>query len=312
MKICIFGNKTATKELINYLLDKNIKVNCLITLSNKAKDRHSISGQSNDLAEYFLKRGLIVNEIDEYTLSDHEYISFFESSKFDLGLCTGWQRIIPNNILNTFKYGVFGWHGSGFNLPNGKGRSPLNWSIRLGCKKIFHNCFQYNENPDEGDIFDIKKIIIDDKDYIYDLQIKVLEHIKESAVNLINSIINCDLKLIQQPKLPYILFPKLTDKSGLLSLKNMIVEDAINITRSCSHPFPGAYVRLDKDGKGIIRIWALRRTDVNGLSDKISSGQGIIINNLLYLSFQDYIVESENYEIEFFHKEGLKEPFSTF
>ena len=158
-----------------------------------------------------------------------------------------------NNILNTFKYGVFGWHGSGFNLPNGKGRSPLNWSIRLGCKKVFHNCFKYSENPDEGDIFDIKKILIDDEDYIYDLQVKALEHIKESSVKLINSIINSDLTLKQQPKHPSIWLPKLSEESGLLTLDNMIMRDAINITRSCSHPFPGAFIRLNEDN-GIIRI----------------------------------------------------------
>ena len=291
-------------------MNKDIKVSCLVTLSDNAKNLYSVAGQSNKLAESFSDRNIKVLKVDDYTLSNHDYASYFESSKFDLGLCTGWQRIIPNNILNTFKYGVFGWHGSGFNLPNGKGRSPLNWSIRLGCKKVFHNCFKYSENPDEGDIFDIKKILIDDEDYIYDLQVKALEHIKESSVKLINSIINSDLTLKQQPKHPSIWLPKLSEESGLLTLDNMIMRDAINITRSCSHPFPGAFIRLNEDN-GIIRIWKLKKSNNLDLYNKISSGQGIIINQTLYLKFQDAIAESGNYVIISFSEEKLLQPFLT-
>ena len=38
MKICIFGNKTSTKALIENLLNKDIKVSCLVTLSDNAKN----------------------------------------------------------------------------------------------------------------------------------------------------------------------------------------------------------------------------------------------------------------------------------
>ena len=67
--------------------------------------------------------------------------NFFRTKAFDIGLCTSWQRIIPKDVLSCFRFGVFGWHGSGFEFPNGRGRSPINWSIRLGLNSIFHNCF---------------------------------------------------------------------------------------------------------------------------------------------------------------------------
>ena len=90
----------------------------------------------------------------------------------------------------------------------------------------------------------------------------------------------------------------------------MIMRDAINITRSCSHPFPGAFIRLNEDN-GIIRIWKLKKSNNLDLYNKISSGQGIIINQTLYLKFQDAIAESGNYEIISFSEEKLLQPFLT-
>ena len=94
-----------TKALIENLLNKDIKVSCLVTLSDNAKNLYSVAGQSNKLAESFSDRNIKVLKVDDYTLSNHDYASYFESSKFDLGLCTGWQRIIPNNILKHLNMG---------------------------------------------------------------------------------------------------------------------------------------------------------------------------------------------------------------
>ena len=45
-------------------------------------------------------------------------------------------------------------HGSSQNLPFGKGRSPLNWSIIEGRKHFYTNLFKYNSGIDSGPILD--------------------------------------------------------------------------------------------------------------------------------------------------------------
>ena len=118
-------------------------------------------------------------------MNSDEDFAFFKKNKFDIGICTGWQRLIKADILNSFSLGIFGWHGSMFEFPNGRGRSPLNWSIRLGGRKVYHNLFKYDVGADDGAVFDTKILSIRDSDYIEDLQNKAIKHICESAHALI-------------------------------------------------------------------------------------------------------------------------------
>ena len=50
------------------------------------------------------------------------------------------KRLIPIDILEQFSVGAFGMHGSSMDLPLGRGRSPLNWSLIEG-RKFFYKSF---------------------------------------------------------------------------------------------------------------------------------------------------------------------------
>ena len=77
-----------------------------------------------------------------------------------------------------------------FRFPDGRGRSPINWSIRLGGEKIYHNLFQYNEKADAGSVFETECIPIKPSDLISDVIEKATVHISQSSIRLINSMEN--------------------------------------------------------------------------------------------------------------------------
>ena len=66
----------------------------------------------------------------------------------------GWQRLVPDKILKTLKYGGLGQHGSSEFLPKFRGRSPLNWSIIMGKRRLIWNLFVMTSGIDDGDIVD--------------------------------------------------------------------------------------------------------------------------------------------------------------
>ena len=216
-------------------------------------------------------------------------IDFFNKSCFDIGICTGWQRLIDEAILNTFSHGVFGWHGSGFEFPNGRGRSPLNWSVRLGLNKIYHNCFKYNSGADQGAIFETRVFSIEETDYISDVIKKASEHIKDSTISLKDAM-NNQICLLDQPNMPRYLFRSSPKRWALP--KTHSVETAINITRSCSNPFPGAYIESDIEK---FRIWKLKKCIDNLLMDP--SKDWIVKNDKLFISFNDGIAYSDHFEL---------------
>ena len=290
MKLCIFGNKTTTKELLVELIESQVKVSHLVTLGLDNAKNAKISGQDDGLIEFSANHSIYVFNPDNYSLKSNRDIEFFQKKKFDLGLCTGWQRLIPKPIIDSFKHGVYGWHGSGFEFPNGRGRSPLNWSLRLGLKKIHHNLFRYAYGADDGMVYETEIIHIEKNDYISDLQKKVLQHIKQSSLRLLEDINKGSLHLIAQPNHPYITFPALDELSGEIIPESMGCQQVLNIIRSCSRPFPGAFIKL---GNKIFRIWS---ADLE--TPSIENRQGcFVLNSKLIVHLRDGYIVSEDYKI---------------
>ena len=290
MKICIFGNKKSTEKLIEHLTNEGYDLACLVCLDFTKFKNIEISGKSSLLDDLCKEKYINIFKTNNYSLSDKEDINFFKKEKFDLGICTGWQRLIPDNIIRTFKNGIFGWHGSGFEFPNGRGRSPLNWSIRLGLKNVYHNCFQYASGADTGKVFDTRVIKINNYDHIADLQRKALNHIFESSVNLIKSIEDNNLTLFEQPDYPFISFPSLNESSGELLIDRISTSSALQIIRSCSKPFPGAYFQ----GEQKIRIWDAEICKVK--HSEMILNNNFIKKDILYLRFKDGWISSNSFE----------------
>tara|TARA_A100001015_G_C14983899_1_gene710679 strand:+ start:908 stop:1792 length:885 start_codon:yes stop_codon:yes gene_type:complete len=294
MKICIFGNKLSTSKLIEHFFINKIKISHLVLLNKSSASKIQISGVDTNLIKNAISKNIKVYNAKTYSLSEENDLNFFLKEKFDLGLCTGWQRLIPDNILKMFKFGVFGWHGSGFEFPNGRGRSPLNWSIRLGLKKIYHNCFKYNSGIDTGDIFETKKIEIKNTDYIADLQIKTNYHILDSSTRLIQDLLNSKLKLYPQTNYPFISFPSLDENSGQIFYDKISCQLAIQIIRSCSKPFPGAFL-IYKSKK--YRIW--EAVNINIDKNQFNKHENVYIkSDNLYVKFVDGFIKSNNFEVQ--------------
>ena len=291
MKLVLFGNKSTTKLLLKHLILKNYKPHSLVTLDQKLLKKSNIAGAEDSLIDFALDNRINVYKPTSYSLSDKKDLDFFLQNNFDIGLCTGWQRLIPIKILESVNYGIFGWHGSGFELPNGRGRSPLNWSIRIGFKSIFHNCFQYSAGVDDGKIFETKEIEIKNDEYIEEVISKALSHIKESAIKLIEDVSKNNLVLREQCDHAFLSFPKLSEKDGFL-VPSMSSQYALNVVRSCSHPFPGAFV-IDSDNAKI-RIWSMKLCDE--FSEEELKPFIYFKGTVLYLRFKDGLFSSEDYE----------------
>ncbi|MEQ3695719.1 MAG: hypothetical protein ABNH02_02000 [Pseudomonadales bacterium] len=229
-----------------------------------------------------------------YRLLDKRDFDFFSGQNFDLGICTGWQRLIPDGILDSFKFGVFGWHGSGFEFPNGRGRSPLNWSLRLGLDKIHHNCFRYGTGADTGDVFESKLIPVERDEYIADIQDKALLHILDSSLRLVNFAKSGAIPLRAQPNHPSIELPKLSEGSGEMFPDDQSVESAYNLVRSCSFPFPGAYI-IHESSK--VRVWRAKIGGLESRDDSMKVGDVEIEEGILIIRFTDGFLTSDQYEL---------------
>lgn len=293
MKICIFGNKHLTKEFIELCFKEDIHIDTLVSIATSEVDSNQISGFDSDLVSYAKSIGCHIFLAKKYSLNDQVSLNFFIEKKFDLGICLGWQRLIPEKILEVFSNGVFGWHGSLFKFPNGRGRSPINWSIRLGAKKIYLNFFRYDSQVDNGSLYETIDVDIEADEYVFDVQKKMVVIQKNGFLRLISSIKNNSLFLKEQPTGPFIVFPKLSEESGFIEVKKMTRDEALNIIKSCSHPFPGAFV-VSESKKFKLRIWRAHATASSQL--KVNKFNCKKIYNTYFIRFCDGLLEVDDHK----------------
>lgn len=223
----------------------------IITLSDELKSKHNISGAISE--ENLRRMGFdtiyIENDVRLQNISERLTQFFNENENIDV-FSLSWHWLISSDFLSRCEAGVVGWHASMFKLPHGFGRSPLNWSIRLGATKVFSNCFLYSSKVDHGPIYYQDQISITKIDHISDLLEKV------SAVMLKNII---DIKSLrsQSKKLRGLSrdinttlgFPKLNHDSGEVIVDDKTLDEISCVIRSCSDPFPGAFIKKNNGDK---------------------------------------------------------------
>ena len=111
MKLVLIGNKSTTRSLLKHLILKNYKPHSLVTLDQNLLQKSNIAGAEHSLIDFALKNKINVYNPKSYSLSDKKDLDFFLENNFDIGLCTGWQRLVPDKILESVNNGIFGWHG---------------------------------------------------------------------------------------------------------------------------------------------------------------------------------------------------------
>jgi methionyl-tRNA formyltransferase len=192
------------------------------------------------LEGFCIENNIEVYTSHKYSLKSEEDTSFFKKKMFQLGFVVGWQRLVPETILETFSIGVFGMHGSAMNLPKGRGRSPMNWSIIEGRKVFYTNLFKYDNGADDGDVLDTFKFQVSDHDTGETMHFKNTLAMKFLIEDNIENLLNRTFKLTKQPTLVPTYYPKRNESDSLIDWS----DDSINIDRlirAVTKPFNGAY-----------------------------------------------------------------------
>lgn len=238
-KIAIIGCKSTTQFLIENLIG-HLEIFSLITID-------AGTAKKNEVADYTDLRGLCEqNEINyyvaaNYSLTKNEDFLFFKDNQIDICFVIGWQRLIPENILDILSIGAFGMHGSAMGLPLGRGRSPLNWALLEGRKQFYTSLFKYDKGVDSGSLVDTYKFQINDTDNAETLHLKnslaMLHLVNKNIEKLLHY--QMDLKK-QDEKITPTYYPKRNPSDSLIDWSQDIyaIERFI---RAVSYPFNGAF-----------------------------------------------------------------------
>lgn len=246
-KIAVFGCKANTKFLIEEL-ERFTRVDFLVTIPEELAERNKVA-DFMDLASWAKDRGIHVYTARHYGLLDSGDLDAIRVMGIDLAFVNGWQRLLPQPVLESIAIGAFGMHGSAMDLPRGRGRSPMNWSILEGRRQFYTNLFQYDSGVDSGGILDTFKFQILDSDTSETL------HYKNSLamVALIRRNWN-DLQTRkfslspQREDVAPTYYPKRSARDGQIDFGDDIV-GIEKLIRAVAPPFGGAYAYIDGEYK---------------------------------------------------------------
>ena len=252
-RIVVFGCKHTTLDLITGLLRSGINIDYCVTLTPDLAKKESVSGYY-DLRLPLKSLNIPCANVDKYSLMSNHDRDIIGSLNIDLILCMGWQRLLPEWLLNSLKIGAFGMHGSNKPLPHGRGRSPLNWALIQNKTLFFTYLFKYNCGVDDGPIVGMQKFDITPWDNCHTLHLKNTLSMIKLCEQYIPKIL--ENSVMFQPQLDdgVSYYPKRTADDGVIYWNDSTI-NIYNLIRAVTSPFPGAFTFLNGDRSSKVIIW---------------------------------------------------------
>lgn len=183
-------------------------------------------------------------------INDTVVIETLKAKQIDWLFIIGWSQIARAELLNTPKLGCIGMHPT--LLPEGRGRAAIPWAILKGLKQTGVTMFKLDEGVDTGPIIGQGIIPLTDQTTATELY----EQVNQMHITLIRenweaiSTNSVELKVQDESKATE--WPGRKPEDGEI-LPTMTMAEAERLVRAVTHPYPGAFYRLE-NGE-IIRVW---------------------------------------------------------
>ena len=253
--MCTLG---AGLDCLDLVLD-DVPVEGVICLSERKPD-DSISGYVHARA-WCEQRGLRVVEVHSYNLSDPQDRQQLEAVEIGLLLVIGWQRLIPEWLIDHTRHGAIGSHGSADGISGGRGRSPQNWALLLGAPAFAISIFRIDVGIDSGAVLATRSFSYTASDDIASSYAK--------AAWLEAAMIRAawqDASLLHgagQPQHGAVRYlPQRQPEDGEIDWRRS-AQAVERFIRALTRPYPAAFSRV---GEGSIRIWRARVFDTGEAS----------------------------------------------
>lgn len=266
-RIGIAGCKNTTIECISSLIDLGYEISLVITIDDQTAEKNRVAGFVNN--EAFCQKHSIERYLcDSYSLKSEIDQSNLSALDLDVLIVIGWQRLIPEWLLNKLSIGAFGMHGSARALPYGRGRSPMNWSIIQGKNVFITNLFRYTPGVDDGDLVATVKFDINEYDTGQTCHYKNLVSMIKSLEDNLPKILNETADFYPQKNVAPTFYPKRTAEDGTI-FWDRDTDEICRLIRAVTYPFPGAITYV---GNKKIVIWEAQPFDTRLYSEQIDSG----------------------------------------
>ena len=119
--IVFFLNGSLGLRLLNFVIQRKIADKILVVSNNSNKQGSDFRKQAQEILSISNNLNIIMISWDEFKASN------FRNQNLKLGISAMFGHVIPQNIIETFRFGIFNLHPS--LLPINRGANPIMWAI---------------------------------------------------------------------------------------------------------------------------------------------------------------------------------------
>jgi UDP-4-amino-4-deoxy-L-arabinose formyltransferase/UDP-glucuronic acid dehydrogenase (UDP-4-keto-hexauronic acid decarboxylating) len=151
MRVVVMCTVNGGVDAVLELARLGVRPVALVGLAPDKVNHEQVSGWV-DVAPVASRIGAEAIYVQSYTLKGDGDRAALEATDADIVLVTGWQRLIPEWLISLGRYGALGAHGSPDGIDGGRGRSPQNWALLLGCDSFELSVFRITPGVDDGPV----------------------------------------------------------------------------------------------------------------------------------------------------------------
>lgn len=231
---------TSTGLVVSQILCERIPIKGLITLNDDAIGKPN---EYYDFKSFCNNHHIQYIGLNSYGISSQEDVAELSAMEIDLIIVASWQRLVPEWLINRCSIGIIGSHGSPEGITLGRGRSPQNWALLLGCNHFNISIFWIASGIDNGAVIDSRQYELCETDDIAVSYIKANYYIANMIIENYDGRI-CRGEGIAQNDDNSQYLPQRTRDDGMIDW-NRSANEIYNTIRALSHPYPGAFTVCD-------------------------------------------------------------------
>jgi methionyl-tRNA formyltransferase len=272
MKVIFFGTPEISIPFLKMLIeDNNIKVVAAVTMPDKPV------GRKREVTKTPVKIIAEENEIEvlQPEQIDDDFAGILKKYNADFNVVISYGQILPTSVLSVPKYGSLNVHFS--LLPKYRGASPVQTALLNGDKETGISIIKMSEKLDQGDIYIIKKVEIDENETSEALLKRLAELGAIMIPSALRDIADDILTPIPQNNENASYCHKITKKDAEIDPNNGTAEEIYNKYRAFQ-PWPGIFMIYKEKRFKLINIEKTNKPAIAG--ELIASDSELILGTV--------------------------------
>ena len=151
LRVLVLCTVSTGLDAIAEVLRQGHPIQAIVGVNPVVADSEVISGYI-DIAGFAGKWNIPYLYVERYDLKGDKDRERLAAIEFDIVWVAGWQRLIPQWLIDRAPLRALGGHGSPDGIHGGRGRSPQNWAILLGCRRFDLALFRITPGVDDGPV----------------------------------------------------------------------------------------------------------------------------------------------------------------